>query len=354
MFPFLPMSLAAQEPGEAARGAADPVVRAVLFYSPTCPHCIEVMEVHLPPLLERYGDRLQIASINTTTPPGAALYRSMVAALAVPPARQGVPALLTGSRVLVGSMEIPTELPGIIEAGLAAGGVDWPDVDMIREAIAMGGDGGVELGVSEHPSAEGSVADRLAADPSGNLAAVVLLVLMMAALIAVGRTMTGRGFAVPASPPRAVPLLALAGLGIAAYLAFIEMTGAEAVCGPFGDCNAVQQSEYARLFGFVPVGLVGVGGYAAILVAWMFGLSGSDERKDQVRRAITGMALVATLYSVYLTFLEPFVIGATCIWCLGSAAVATLLLLSVTGTMGRKPAVGRAERRRRARRSSAG
>jgi uncharacterized membrane protein len=43
------------------------------------------------------------------------------------------------------------------------------------------------------------------------------------------------------------------------------------------------------------------------------------------------MALLGTLFSIYLTFLEPFVIGATCIWCITSAIVITLLLWTTTG-----------------------
>jgi uncharacterized membrane protein len=42
------------------------------------------------------------------------------------------------------------------------------------------------------------------------------------------------------------------------------------------------------------------------------------------------MTLVATGFSIYLTFLEPFVIGASCAWCLTSALIATLLLLAAT------------------------
>jgi uncharacterized membrane protein len=33
------------------------------------------------------------------------------------------------------------------------------------------------------------------------------------------------------------------------------------------------------------------------------------------------------MFSIYLTFLEPFVIGATCIWCLTSAVIITLIML---------------------------
>ena len=44
------------------------------------------------------------------------------------------------------------------------------------------------------------------------------------------------------------PVLGLAGSGVAIYLTFIETTKAQAICGPVGDCNAVQNSSYAILF----------------------------------------------------------------------------------------------------------
>jgi uncharacterized membrane protein len=128
----------------------------------------------------------------------------------------------------------------------------------------------------------------------------------------------------------AVPVLAVAGIGVAAYLTYVEMSGTLAVCGPVGDCNTVQQSPYARVAG-VPVGGLGLAGYAMILVAW--GLSRAG-RPEMARRATLGlllMAFVGVLFSVYLTFLEPFVIGATCMWCLTSAVIMTLLLWLVAG-----------------------
>jgi uncharacterized membrane protein len=41
-------------------------------------------------------------------------------------------------------------------------------------------------------------------------------------------------------------------------------------------------------------------------------------------------ALVGTAFSAYLTFLEPFVIGASCVWCLTSAAVTAVILMAAT------------------------
>jgi uncharacterized membrane protein len=46
------------------------------------------------------------------------------------------------------------------------------------------------------------------------------------------------------------------------------------------------------------------------------------------------LALVGTLFSIYLTFLEPFVIGATCAWCLTSAVLMTVLMLLSAGAAG--------------------
>jgi uncharacterized membrane protein len=42
------------------------------------------------------------------------------------------------------------------------------------------------------------------------------------------------------------------------------------------------------------------------------------------------MCVFGTLFSIYLTFLEPFVIGATCMWCISSAVLMIILLLAST------------------------
>jgi uncharacterized membrane protein len=123
-----------------------------------------------------------------------------------------------------------------------------------------------------------------------------------------------------------VPALVVLGAGVAAYLSFVEVTHAEAVCGPVGDCNTVNQSEYARLFGTLPVGVLGLLGYGVILVLWLLARGGPQGARPPAALALWGAAFVGTVFSLYLTFLEPFVIGATCAWCLTSALVMTALL----------------------------
>lgn len=130
------------------------------------------------------------------------------------------------------------------------------------------------------------------------------------------------------------PVLSIIGMGIASYLAYIEITTTVAVCGPVGDCNAVNTSSYARLFGVLPVGVLGVSGYIAILTAWLWGRFRSDKLASSMPLILFGLTLFGTLFSIYLTYLEVHVIFAVCMWCLSSAVIMTaLLLLSINPTL---------------------
>lgn len=124
----------------------------------------------------------------------------------------------------------------------------------------------------------------------------------------------------------AVPVLVVGGLAVAGYLTFAESTHSNPSCGPVGDCGAVQNSPYAVLFGVLPVGLLGFSGYAVILLAWLVGWLAADMAKKWSALIVWGLCVFGVLFSAYLTFLEPFVIGATCMWCIASAVLMIVLL----------------------------
>jgi len=177
----------------------------------------------------------------------------------------------------------------------------------------------------------------LAAQSSGLELAAVVMVGMLAALIytCVSSVRAWYGHAGGSDSPPAwmdalTPGLAIVGLGVAGYLSYVETQAVPAVCGPVGDCNAVQTSSYSKLFGVLPVGVVGMIGYVAILVAWLWGHFRSDRLADYAPLAILCMAVLGVLFSVYLTYLELFVIRAVCVWCLASAVIMTLLMLLTT------------------------
>ena len=170
--------------------------------------------------------------------------------------------------------------------------------------------------------------EKFVRDPAGNTLSVFVLLGMLGALIWVVLYFTQMdGTPTMVNTHWLVPVLCLVGFFVAGYLAYVETAQVSAVCGPVGDCNTVQQSEYARLFGILPIGTLGLIGYAMILLAWLGIRFGRNGVENIGALALLGMTFGGTLFSIYLTFLEPFVIGATCAWCLTSAVLMTALML---------------------------
>jgi uncharacterized membrane protein len=372
-------------------------VRAVLFHSPTCPHCRQVITEDLPLFYQVYGGppqtsrgdahlrllsngTLTILFVDVSDPAGTALFDASYESHPMGADRRSVPRMIVGDSVMVGSIEIPGRLHGLIRAGLANGGTPWPEIRGLEEVtgrledpgtsasadtadtaglVVAPGSGipaGTRAAPQTSPDPGGSpardspaqttadttdtggaitalqalgtepattVGQRVRRDRLGNGLAIVGLGVMVLTLAAVGAGVPAR--VGPRDPGLWLPLLAVIGAGVAAYLTYIETSGAAAVCGPVGDCNTVQQSEYARLFGAVPVGALGLAGYGIMVVLWVLGQDGRPTA-DLARRVLVVGALLGTLFSVYLTVLEPFVIGATCLWCLSSAGIMTALL----------------------------
>jgi uncharacterized membrane protein len=125
-----------------------------------------------------------------------------------------------------------------------------------------------------------------------------------------------------------IPLLAALGLGVAAYLAYVEINQAEAVCGPVGECNTVQGSAYAVMLG-IPVAVWGVVNYSAVAMLWAGQRFLPSKWANLSAIGLLALTLFGTVFSIYLTYLELFVIGAICAWCLSSAVITTLLMLLV-------------------------
>jgi len=334
-----------------------PVVRAVLFYSPTCPHCHTVINETILPMIEKYGNQLEIISIDVSQPQGQTFFLSAMQMFGLESA--GVPFLVIDDIYLIGSIDIPEKFPGLVEKYLSEGGVDFPDIPKLREAIfqAMEEDALTATAaapsttlqttptpdsVSQSPisptATPGIIGlqtetsnwrDTFSRDPFGNTLSVIVLIGMIGAIIWTVVFFKKKNETTPKgnTPAWIVPLLCVIGFGVAGYLAYVETTQVSAVCGPVGDCNTVQQSKYASLFGILPIGIVGLVGYVTILAAWLVTRYAKNPLSDYAVLFIFITTAFGTLFSIYLTFLEPFVIGATCIWCLSSALLMTVLML---------------------------
>jgi uncharacterized membrane protein len=286
------------------------VVHAILFWMEGCPYCDEVLRNVLPLLQDKYETQLDIQLVEVISLDEVNRLYALGAAYGMPRDQVGVPLLIIGEQVLTGDEQIPEKLPGLIEDYLIAGGVAPPDVSAYYDptkAVEI-----VPLG-----------------QPDGYWLAMGALGFMLFALLYTLAALFWKKLPLPPElwTQIAMPLLALFGLAVAAYLSYVETQAVEAMCGPVGDCNAVQASTYARLFGLLPVGVLGMFGYLLILAVWAWSRLRHNRLAELVSVALLGMTLFGTLFSIYLTTLELFVINAVCLWCVTSAVIITLLML---------------------------
>jgi uncharacterized membrane protein len=124
-----------------------------------------------------------------------------------------------------------------------------------------------------------------------------------------------------------VPASIVGGLALTVYLTFIRTPGA--ACGLSSGCDDVIDGRFGTLFGFLPVGTLGLFGYVGILLGWLAWQFGPAFIRKPALIFTWAQCLFGVLFSIYLTFLEPFVIGATCMWCICSAVLMMGLLHAV-------------------------
>ena len=118
-------------------------------------------------------------------------------------------------------------------------------------------------------------------------------------------------------------VLTLAGLGVASYVTYVHYAGIKPVCTAGEACLKVQTSKYAELAG-VPVALIGLIGYVAIMVSLL-----APER-EETRFLTTVLTTIGFGFSAYLTYRELFSIHEVCEECVSSAVIMTILLCLAT------------------------
>jgi uncharacterized membrane protein len=121
-------------------------------------------------------------------------------------------------------------------------------------------------------------------------------------------------------------LIALVGLFVALYLTLYKVGVIGELTCSVGSCETVNTSRWSTFLG-LPVAAWGLGYYATVVVVALIGLS---ERFEDSRRLALGMLLLTAwgaLFSLWLTYLELFVIHAICQWCVISAVLAFALFV---------------------------
>lgn len=129
-----------------------------------------------------------------------------------------------------------------------------------------------------------------------------------------------------------IALLGMLGFALAFYIRIKKSSHRKMVCYIGQDCDAVVHSEYARFLG-MPTELLGMAYYAIVAVAYLTFLAAPWSATTPVVFWVLAITTAAFLFSLYLTFIQGFVLREWCEWCLTSAflssAIFILALVSV-------------------------
>ncbi len=123
--------------------------------------------------------------------------------------------------------------------------------------------------------------------------------------------------------------LAILGTLVSVYMTIFKLTENNKMCLGNGGCSVVNSSSYSEVSG-IPVALVGVGGYLAILAVLLIE-NRNKFFKQNGTLIVFGLSLVGFLFTLYLIYVELALIHALCPFCVTSQITMTLLfILSVT------------------------
>jgi len=123
--------------------------------------------------------------------------------------------------------------------------------------------------------------------------------------------------------------LTVIGLLVAVYMTIYAITSNDNMCVGSQDCSVVNASKYSKIniAGLVvPVAVLGVAGYAAILAVLLI-----EQRNGFLQQngslVFFGISLMGFLFTLYLIYVEIALIRAYCPFCIASQAAMTFIFI---------------------------
>jgi uncharacterized membrane protein len=114
----------------------------------------------------------------------------------------------------------------------------------------------------------------------------------------------------------AIIAVAVLGLGVAGYLSYTKLFGTTVQCVAGHGCQIVQKSKYATFAG-IPVPYIGFVGWITIMLSLLV--------PGDIGRGLTAlMTVFGFFFTLYLTYLELWVIKAICQWCVANGVLMTI------------------------------
>lgn len=123
-----------------------------------------------------------------------------------------------------------------------------------------------------------------------------------------------------------ITVLAAVGLGISLYIYRSKKLNRPLLCPVGKGCNAVVASPYAVTLG-IPNEVSGILYYALVIASQVAAGFSSLALNQFVTDGLVVLAAVAALFSVYLIFIQAFVLRKWCEWCIMTSLVNIAIFL---------------------------
>jgi vitamin-K-epoxide reductase (warfarin-sensitive) len=119
-----------------------------------------------------------------------------------------------------------------------------------------------------------------------------------------------------------IALLALAGVVVSALALQVHYSTGTEPCSinEKWDCGIVNHSPFAEI-AHIPVAALGIAGYIAMAALAL----------ARRRRWLAALALAALGFSLYLTYIEKYVLQVYCIYCVSSLGIVTVITVLSLG-----------------------
>lgn len=118
-------------------------------------------------------------------------------------------------------------------------------------------------------------------------------------------------------------LIIIIGLVVSIYMAIYNLTDNDSMCLGSGDCSTVNASRFSKFYG-IPVGIIGAFGYSSLFLMLFFEDKFSITRKSG-NLPFFATSLLGFFFTIYLIYIEIWILDAICPFCLISQGTMTIL-----------------------------
>lgn len=135
----------------------------------------------------------------------------------------------------------------------------------------------------------------------------------------------------------AVGVLSLIAMGITGYLTYLKFAPTDSsFCVLGGDCDIVNASQWSYFpFTEIPVSILGLGTYllffvfSIVLIKKMVNWRKIHSKLNEllVLNALRYLSIIGVLFSLWLTYVEAFILQAWCEYCVTQQIIIILIML---------------------------